>query len=442
MAYYGMVESMRKYAGRVLDGVATAAGLNAKTAKLYAGLPSKREELLAALSAAQLKNILDSAAEGECQAQARFIGDMLEKDPLLMAHFETRRLAVLACDMMLIQSNAKGFQAATADDSRYKELWEILNNANIYGLVEHLLDAIPRGYAGAVIDWGKGGGTITRFRYIHPTNILFDEEGNPAIKTGTDIEGIALSSYHPNQFVMHYYKNQPEAPYRCGLGRCIAWPYFFKHHAMKSWVRFLEKFGIPFLMARISEADFANDALKRKLIDQLRNFATDGAVLTTSEGGVEAITIAGTHNRIHEEFVKTINQGFAITILGQLASSFGEPGRLGGSEAQENVRRDRIESDCLNLMHTINSQVIAPLWRFKHGSDKGCPLFLLNFIPPEDKERKANWIKTLADCDYRVNREQVGYEFNVQLEPATGKTKDKSKDNANGTDTQQSPDAK
>jgi phage gp29-like protein len=431
MAFTGLIDDMRKYAGKATTAVATAVGLNAKTNKLYAQIPKTTDDLLAALTAAQLKSYLDDASRGDCSNQARLIGDMLEKDPVLAAHFETRKMAVLACDMMLIRPGARVFERG--NDKEYIDLWNMLLKANIYGLIDQLLDAIPRGYAGSVIEWGKGGADITRFRHIHPTNIVFDDEGNPAIHPPGEYDAIALAKYHPNQFVMHYYRNQPESPARSGVGRSLAWPYYFKHTAMKSWVRFLEKFGIPFLMARISEADFANDALKAKLILHLRNFAQDGAILTTQEGGVEAITIAGTHNRIHEEFVKMIDQGFAIAILGQIGSSLGEAGRLGNNKQQDDVRRDRVEADCRNLMNTVNTHIIDPVWRFRHGTDKGKPLFIINFIPPEDMESKARTLKTLADCNYRMRREQVSYDFNVELEEEQKLTT---------TDAKATPDAK
>ena len=412
--FTGLLDDLTKYAGGSRSNVGPPRDTSRRLR--YAGVRSEHDDLVSALSAARLKAILDDAAEGDCAGQAKLIGDMIEKDTILGAHFETRKAAITACDMRLIEPGSQVFQQSK--DPRYIELWEMLVDSGLYDLCDHLLDATPRGYAGAVQKWTDGGKSIESWELVHPTNFAFDLGGNPALIIPDVADPVALTRWHPNQFVMHYYRSQPNIPARTGLGRLLAWMSFFKHEATKSWVRFLEKFGIPYLVSRISEADFSNETLKKKLVAELRDFARDGAILTTQEGGVETVTVAGHHNRIHEEFVQMVDRCYAIAILGQVGSSQGEAGRLGNNEQQEDVRQDKKKSDAIRLIRTINQQVIRPLWLYRYGSLDKCPVFVIHYSRAKDLKDKAETYKTLGDAGYHVRSEQVAYEFNVELDPA------------------------
>ena len=379
-----------------------------------AQIPSQQDELVASLTLAQIKGILDDAAEGECSEQAKMIADMMEKDTIMSAHLETRKAAVLACDMKLIKPGTQIYEEQ--QDARYEALWDELEEAGIYELVAHLHDAFTFGYSGAVIDWGPGGGRINGFQPIHPTNINFDKEGNPALIVVEEDDPKAFADWHPNQFVLHRNYSKAGSPPTTAMGRTLAWLFYFKHFARKSWVRFLEKFGVPFLLAKLNNADFENTTLRKSLIAQLRTFASDGAVVTTEEGGVEAITVAGHHNRIHEEFIRRIDECYALAILGQVGSSLGEPGRLGNNQQQQDVREDRRECDCRRLMHTLNMGLVRPRWEFEYGTTEDCPVFVLNFTSPEDLEKKAKACEHFAKAGLRPTLAQISYEVGWEME--------------------------
>lgn len=388
-----------------------------KNLGVYGSVTSLEADAVPTLAASSLRNILDSAATGDCQEQAQLIGNMIEKDSILAAHFATRKMAVMACNQKLSQKDAP-FYAPAPQDQRYVDLWNMLQSAGLYELVEHLLDATPQGYSCAVIDWGDGGKIIRGFQPVHPTNIVFDLGGNPALMLRDAREAIPFSDFHPNQFVMHTFGLKPDIPCKNGLGRALAWLFYFKHEARKSWVQFIEKFGIPFLIGKLSDADFEDTTTRTAMATQLRDFARNGAVVAKEEGGVEAVTVAGHHNKIHEEFVRRIDECYALCILGQLGSSQGEPGRLGNNEQQQDVRQDRRESDCRRVMSTINRQIIQPAWLFTYGEAAmpQCPQFMMDFMPPRDRERLASAVNYLAQAGFRPDTLQLSHEIGMSLE--------------------------
>ena len=427
MARNSRLRELIKYPAKLASKLVGSKPKKSTTAIIQADISTIFDDSVGSLTASRLSAILTDASVGNCSEQANLIQYMLEKDTILSAHFETRRLAVMSCDMSLVKPKTRVFQKA--DDPRYEELWDDLTapwgdgqDNLIYDMAEHLLDATPTGYSGVVLDWADGGSSLNGFVPIHPTVFEFDKQGNGALRSPIDDKVRAIGSFHPNQFAFSYYKTKPGIPCRGGLGRVLAWLFYFKHFARKSWARYLEKFGIPFLVARMADADFENTGRRNAMIAQMRNFASDGAVVSTEEGGIEVQSLAGHHNQIHEEFVMKIDHCFALAILGQLGSSEGEAGRLGNNTQQEQVLKDRKEADCRRLMATIQAQVINPAWYFKYGTLVDAPRFIMDYETPEDKAERAEIYATLNGAGYIVDPAQVSHEMNVELIGApTGK---------------------
>ncbi|MFH1602723.1 MAG: DUF935 family protein, partial [Pseudomonadota bacterium] len=153
---------------------------DSKRSLLYYSLPDEHEDNTGSVKAATLRSILDDASTGDCSEQAQFIQSMVEKDNILAAHFETRKTTVNACDVSLRQQGLKAFEKNT--DTRVNDFLKELQDVGLGKLIDHLLDAIPKGYAGSIINWGTGG-RIQGFTDIHPTVWNFDMYGSAALKS-------------------------------------------------------------------------------------------------------------------------------------------------------------------------------------------------------------------------------------------------------------------
>ena len=335
------------------------------------------------LNAGLIRRLLSAANEGAPSEQAALYRLLLEKEPAVTAHMQTRILAVLACDWS-IQGD---------DAAHVAEVRSIFERARIHALMRHLLDALALGYSGAALIWGEGGKEITAFRKIDPSNWQFDLGGNPALLT---LSGRirSLAEYHPNQFVLHTHKLQSGPCSRGGLLRPLVWLYFFKHYAMRDRARYLEKFGIPFIIAKIRDDDFENESVRTSILQSLSKIGSDGT------GYIDKL--------------------FAMLILGQTASS-GSASGFSRGQIQENVRCDILEADCRNLMETINTQILAPLERFRYGTE-GTLAFKLDYASPENLTEKAQIVKILAESGFSPDRAWVEKTFCIKLDQsASGK---------------------
>lgn len=361
------------------------------------------------MTASRISQILEAAESGSCQEQAALVKMMTDRDPIIGAHLQTRMLAVLGCEWRICSDDGEN------GGGNAEEAVKILKKAKIYDLMRHLLNAIPTGYAGSMIRWADGGANILGFEHVHPSNWIFDAGGNPGLYTSAGEK--SLSDFHPNQFVFHVHRMQPGIPSVGGLLRSLAWVWLFKRNAWRDRARFIEKFGIPFMVAKISESDFKNDAERNRILAALRGIGADGVAVTVEGSEIENVSPSGqSSNADFHQFCKDIDDVYAFLILGQTGTSGGTPGKLGNETAQENVRMDILEADCRALMETITTQVVDPLRIFKWGEEAPELSFVLEYEPGEDMQAKATLVKTLKDAGFSAKRDWIEKEFDIPMD--------------------------
>lgn len=360
-------------------------------------------ECSTALTVKSIGSLLRDADQGSPAGLAALYRRMLESEPAVAAHLQTRVLAVLACDW-----------SVTGDDpERAAEAGEILRRAGLHSLLRHLLDALAFGYSGAAILWGEGGGNILGFKHIDPLNWVFDLAGNPALVT---LEGRekSLAEYHENQFVFHTHSLRTANPARGGLLRPLVWLYFFKHYAMRDRARYLERFGIPFIAAKVRNEDFESENVRDELMRSLAKLGSDGVGLLNEGSEMQIVSASGGAQSDYQTWLEYLDSLCALLLLGQTATS-GDASGISRGQIQENVRRDLVEADCRALMETVETKILAPLERFRWGT-AGTLRFKLDFASPENLVEKAEIVQRLAAAGLSVSREWARQAFGIELE--------------------------
>lgn len=364
------------------------------------------------LSADTLRQLLSDADRGSSSGLACLFREMLEKEPAIAAHMQTRILSVLSCD----------WSVQGEDSVKAGEAESILKKAGIHALLRHLLDALAFGYSGAAIVWEKGGAGIREFKRILPENWVFDLSGNPALLTLSGQEK-ALSSYHPFQFVFHVHCLKSGSPPRGGLLRPLLWVYFFKHYAMRDRARYLERYGIPFLAAKIRREDFESEELRSAVMNSLSKMGSDGVGLLSEGAEMQVLSSSsGSSSNDYQSWMDYIDRLCALLILGQTASS-GDASGFSKGQQQENVRRDLIEADCRSLMESVDMQILHPLERWLFGSE-GTLHFHLDYSSPENLLEKAQIVRLLSESGFRADPQWIMKTFGISLEKKSNTTPD------------------
>lgn len=353
-----------------------------------------------------ITRILDMAVDGYAGEQAGLFLDVREKEPLIEAHLQTRANALAACEWKV--TGPDGLKKSC------EELTGLLKAAKLDKLLRHLFDAVPTGYSGAVIDWTAGGGDISKFIPVHPEAFEFDLGGNPAVATNSGAVR-PLADYHPNQFVFVTPQSRPGLPARQGLMRSLIWFHFFKKIDVKNWARFVEKFGIPFVVGKIPDHEWGDVAKRNALLRSLRSIGSDGAGLVTDTTAAEFMNAVSSGNiDAFERLARYMDEIFTLMILGQLASSDTAGGMSNGS-AQDAVRQDILDADARLFEEAVTTQILEPLCRFRFGwNDTRELAFTIDTTPPEDQKATAETWKVLSEITGRkIDADQVSERFGV-----------------------------
>lgn len=353
------------------------------------------------LTAQYINNVLSGADSGTSEDQAALFQMIQERDAVVAAHLQTRKLAVAALD----------WQITGGDEKKRTEVTEILKASGLRHLINHLLDAIPTGYAGSAIDWLKGGSRIKGYKHVNPTNWRFDRAGNPGIIINGMEKG--LNEYHRFAFTFHSYTLKPGIPATGGILRPLVWIYFFKNYAIKYKTRYLEKFGIPFIIEKISDADFRDEAMRSSLKNELATIGANGVGVTTKESEITFPTAAAnSQNANFLEWITKLDEYYALTILGQLASSNVATGMSNG-QIQENVRGDLKAADANAIAETINNQIMLPLEFYRYGTHQ--LQFTMDAKPSVNMTEKMNILKGLKESGYEIEDDFVEELFGMPL---------------------------
>lgn len=359
------------------------------------------------LNVQSIRQILRDADEGSPGALAVLFRRILDSEPAITSHFRTRILAALACDWS-VSSETHPRRAAEAE--------KLLRCADLRSLMEHLLEGIAYGYAASAIIWEDGGGAIRKFMHIDPANILFDGCGNPAL-LGLDGREHPFAEYHENQFVYHIPCSGNGSPVHGALLRPLVWLYFFKTYAMRDRARYLERFGIPFIAAKIRNEDFESEELRNELLDSLSKIGSDGVGLMNEGAEIEIVNSSGSASGDYQSWLDYIDRLCTVLLLGQSATSSDGSGFSNGS-VQEHVRRDLLEADCRALSDTIQRAVLAPLERFRWGSD-GTLVFRMDHSLPENLLEKAQIVEKLSASGVQIDPAWIEKTFQIRLDQSS-----------------------
>ena len=84
-----------------------------------------------------LSNILFMANDGSSSDQASVFQAILDKEPIIMAHLQTRKTSIMGVDWDIMGDNSY----------KCSEIKRIMEDAGYHDLIPHLLDCIGNGYA-------------------------------------------------------------------------------------------------------------------------------------------------------------------------------------------------------------------------------------------------------------------------------------------------------
>lgn len=323
------------------------------------------------MSAERMHGILRSAESGQTQELFALYRDVLLGSTHILAEFSKRKLAVLKLPINFSPRDRKN-----PDDVRAAELvkiaWDGLKGK--MDALTHLLDSSlypvsivektyrPSKVPGLRFEWGSDCGD----RGLEPVayHLLDFTMGHLRLQHVDEHTKMPRGDYFvpsPLSFVIHrghLLTSIPDnwgGPMRAGL----FW-WLFSVMDRGWWVRFLERFGFPFPVAKY---DDGRDDTKAMLQSAFSAASRIFGLVVTKGTDIELLQANATQSGdAFEQFKSTADKELSKLILGQTMTTEAQGSGLNSSQAQvhNDVRNDFEGFDATKLAETLQDQVIDP----------------------------------------------------------------------------------
>lgn len=189
------------------------------------------------------------------------------------------------------------------------------------------------------------------------------------------------------------------------------------------WASHTRKYGMP---VRVLKLENPNDANKMKGGHQaLKNFQT-GAFFTMSKN--DDLEFHGDNSKgseMYRELNIQCNNDISKIILGQ-TSSLDEKSYVGSAAVHESILGSIIKSDREFLESVVNSQLIPKLQIM--GLLPNNIYFGISQNQKQDDDKRLANIKTIKDLGFKISKEFIKKNFDIELEDETNQTIEQDKE--------------
>ena len=298
----------------------------------------------------------DEVLSKESSGKGLKLYEDIERDAQVYATVQTRKLAVIGKEWEVIPAGEK-----RADKKIAEFVEENLRRIAYDQARIELMDAVMKGYAVSEIMWAQRGNdiVISELRGRDPRRFTFDLPNKLRMLTlGNMVEGIEVPQ---RKFVVHTFQMKYYSPFGKALGEKLYWPVWFKKHAVKFWVMFCEKFGMPTAIGKYPPG--TDKPTQDALLTALEKIQQDMAIKIPDNMEISLLEAVrtGTINT-YESLCQYMDYQISKIVLGQtLTTEVGDTGSYAASKTHDEVRGDICKADCDALCETLNKQLIIPL---------------------------------------------------------------------------------
>ncbi|MBR2426785.1 MAG: DUF935 family protein [Lentisphaeria bacterium] len=364
------------------------------------------------LNPVEIEDIIRRADAGSPADLCRLASELEEKNWDIRNSMATRCNALLGCEWYVTPppgaQEPEGENIARHFQDSLQRAGELNEFDTFEELLEDLSHAIIAPYAVSEIIWD--GPELIGFRNIPGHHFTFHDSLEPRLITQDHPEGILLP---PHKFLIHHHTRTCGDICRGGLIRTLAWLHCFQSYPMKDWLAFAERYGMPFIVAKLDRSAYEKDRMTVQ--KAIRNFGPRGGGVFSKSMEIELLQAgAGNSSAVYEAIITHISEAITKVILGQLASS-GKAAGLSGGDAQSKVRQDILEADAKKMEATIRAGIAAPWTAYHYGPDAPVPVVRFRVEPPEDLTEFARTLESLHHAGFDADPEEIGKRFGLHL---------------------------
>ncbi|UTV56137.1 DUF935 domain-containing protein [Burkholderia arboris] len=291
-----------------------------------------------------------------------------------------------------------------------------------------MLSAIFTGYRVHELVWDAWDGNLVPINVIDRPNrrFGFDVDAQLMLKTRSEPMGAVVED--PYRFIVSRHMATMSNPYGSALLSGCFWPWTFKTGGWKYFVKFCERHGLPWPVARYGPG--ASEAEQDQLAQAIEAMIDSGYAIVPEGSSVELL-VANTSGSMlpQESLINAANREMSKCLTGQ--AMIAELQNVGARAATETAmkRQSDINDSDRDIASASMSQIFRWITTFNFGEDVPSPELEFFQINAAGKDR-AETYQIAANMGARPSRKAMLEELNIPqaaddtdaLLPATTRT--------------------
>jgi phage gp29-like protein len=219
-----------------------------------------------------------------------------------------------------------------------------------------------------------------------------------------------------NKFLIATQEATDSNPYGFPDLSCVYWYVIFKKGNIKFWIKFIEKYGMPWTIAKTPAATPETD--KDDLLEKIDNLREDGAAVINDDSNIEFIESSGKQNSgdLYSKFTDFCNAAISKAILGNTLTTENKEGT--GSQALGNIHQKTAEAiinSDKRIICSFFNKLIKLIVNLQFGEQPEYPAFELS-SPQEINETIAVRDSRLFSQGVRFTRKYYQKTYGLEEE--------------------------
>lgn len=237
-----------------------------------------------------------------------------------------------------------------------KETERWLRALNVRKLIRQGLNGSQFGMQPAeVMWWHTGHDFVPRDVVCKPyTWFSFNGKNELIYHSTQNLKGAKVPD---RKFILFQHNETYENPYgESVLSKCF-WPVQLKKGGMNLWVRYLEKFGIPYISAKYRRGTKKDE--RDTMFQVLEAMLHEGLVVAPNDWEIDMLTAAAQSGveQLHRTMIEYCDRQITKAQLGHDGGAESTPGMLGNDDTAQIVRQEIVDADCAMIEDGMNDLI-------------------------------------------------------------------------------------
>lgn len=361
------------------------------------------------MTPARLAAVLLRAEQGDWMGQLDLADDIEERDGHAYAELSKRKGAIAALEWDVVEPEA----ATVTEKAHTEQLREWMRALpDFEDVLLEMMDGVLKVLSAHAIAWKPEGRvrlpqlTATPARWFVPDatrNALLLRSATQMAPAAEGLASVMGEPLRPLAWMCHVPRSRNGYLARSALVRVLAWPYLFKHYAIRDLAELLEIHGLPMRLGVYPAG--ATREEKATLLRAVTDIGHNAAGIIPQGMKVDFQAAADGNHAPFESMIRYMDALESKVILGQtLSASEGQNGTQALGNVHERVKLGIRATDARQVEGTVTNQLLVPMGiiNIPGFNPRRPPRFKLDISEPEDLKQFAEALPALEKLGMQI----------------------------------------